>query len=366
MNPNQPGLDGVRIPARLFAPGLKGSGEDVWLRVDGWSLGVESPPLSLPVEEVRLRRAGFDLEGLELAWDTPQGAYALHVLASASDLAARLPPALARQLQAHRQEGRRGRMARVAGWTALGLFLALPLLLLAAFLIWSDAVAAWIADRIPVEREHNIGQLLFEGMKPGLKLCEETEGARLVRELGERLTQGSRYRYQFHLVKEAQINAFAMPGGIVVVHTGLVAATRRPEELAGVLAHEIQHVEQRHSLKGIIKASGLSGLWLLATGDVGSGLAGKATTKMLSLKFSRNAESEADARGLELLHRVGIDPHGMPDFFGILASRSGSAPALLSTHPLSKGRQQALNAQIEGMAQKQVAPLSLGPWPPAM
>jgi predicted Zn-dependent protease len=82
-----------------------------------------------------------------------------------------------------------------------------------------------------------------------------------------------------------------------VVNTGLVAATRRPEELAGVLAHEIQHVELRHSLKGIIKHSGLSGLWMFATGDIGSGMAGDTATRVLSLRFSREAEREADTRG---------------------------------------------------------------------
>jgi Zn-dependent protease with chaperone function len=362
------GSGAARIPARLFGPGLPVAGQDVWVRADGSALVVESPALPLPCDAVRLGRAGFDLKGWELSWKTAEGVYALQVLApaSASVLASLLPPSLARQLQAHLQGHRRGRMTRLLGWTALGIFVSFPLLLLAAFLVWSDAVAGWIAEKIPWEQECKIGELGFAQMKTGLKLRDDTECARLLRELGGKLTQGSRYSYRFHLVDKAEINAFAMPGGIVVVNTGLVAATRRPEELAGVLAHEIQHVELRHSLKGIIKHSGLSGLWMFATGDIGSGMAGDAATRVLSLRFSREAEREADTRGLELLHRAGIDPSGMPDFFGMLARKSGSLPALMSTHPVSSEREQTLRAKIGALPQKPTAPLPWSPWPPAM
>ena len=358
----------ARIRSRLFGPGLSPTGQDVWVQADGSSLVVESPRLPLPCDDVRLRPAGFDLKGWELAWDTSAGVCALQVLdpASASVLASRLPPSLTRQVLVQQQRLRGGRTARFVGWTALGIFLCLPLLLLAAFLVWSDAVAGWIAGKIPREQEPKLGELSFAQMKPRLKLRDDTECARLLRELGGKLTQGSRYSYRFHLVEQPEINAFAMPGGIVVVHTGLVAATRRPEELAGVLAHEIQHVELRHSLKGMIKQSGLSGLWMFARGDVGSGMAGDAASRLLSLKFSRDAEREADTRGLELLHRAGIDPRGMPDFFGILARKSGSPPALISTHPVSSEREQALRAKIAGLPEKQAPPLPWSPWPPAM
>lgn len=368
MDPDAIAPSAARIPARLFGPGLPATGQDAWVRADGSTLWVESPPLPLPCDDVRLRRAGFDLKGWELSWDAPAGIHALQVLApaSASLLASLLPPSLKRQLHAHQKRLRGGRTALFLGWTALGIFLCLPLLFLAAFLVWSDAVAGWIAERIPTEQERKLGELSFAQMKPSLRLRDNTECARLLRELGGKLTQGSRYSYRFHLVEAPEINAFAMPGGIVLVHTGLVAATRRPEELAGVLAHEIQHVELRHSLKGMIKQSGLSGLWVFAAGDIGTGMADDAATWLLSLKFSRDAEREADTLGLELLHRAGIDPGGMPDFFGILAGESGSTPALISTHPVSTEREQALRAKIRGLHEKRLEPLPWSPWPPAM
>jgi Zn-dependent protease with chaperone function len=338
------------------------------LQVEGSSFWVEAPPLPVPLDAVHVRPAGFDLKGVELAWTLAEGPYALHILdaRAASELASRLPVALAEQLQAHAEERRRWGWARVTGWTALGFLLGLPLLLLAAFLLWGHAVAERIADKIPWEQERQIGELFFEQMKPHLRLRDETEGARWLRELGGKLSQDSPHRYQFHLVEDPEINAFALPGGIIVVHTGLVAKTRRPEELAGVLAHEIQHVELRHSLRGMVQNSGLSILWFLATGRRGSGAAGETASRMLSLKFSRDAEREADARGLERLHRAGIDPRGMPEFFEVMARGSASVPTLLSTHPLSEARQKALIARIASLPEKEVSPLPWKPWPPAM
>src|SRR5688572_15777239 len=139
-----------------------------------------------------------------------------------------------------------------------------------------------------------------------------------------------------------------MPGGVVVVHTGLIAATRRPEELAGVLAHEVQHVELRHSLRGLIKDLGLRGLWSYATGDLGGTVAGQAALELTSLRFSRDDEREADGHGLDAMIAAGIDPAGMPDFFRVMAEKSGDAPAaFLSTHPLSEDRERELRQRLE-------------------
>jgi predicted Zn-dependent protease len=87
---------------------------------------------------------------------------------------------------------------------------------------------------------------------------------------------------------------------------------------------------------------------------------------MLSLKFSRDAEREADAQGLERLHRAGIDPRGMPEFFEVMARGSASVPVLLSTHPVSEARQRTLSARIASLPEKEVSPLPWKPWPPAM
>jgi beta-barrel assembly-enhancing protease len=227
-------------------------------------------------------------------------------------------------------------------------------------------IAEWVATKIPVEEETKFGQSAFADMKGELKL--EAAGPRLdaVTAIGARLTKGSRYSYQFHVVDDKTINAFAIPGGIVVVHTGLIDATRRPEELAGVLAHEVQHVEQRHSIEGLIKQMGLYALWSLATGDLGGTLASRAALELTGLKFSRDAETEADDKGFEALVAANIDPSGMPAFFETMEKENNDLPAaFLSTHPLSRDRRAVLAQRVASFGGRAFEPLSLGPWPPS-
>ena len=136
--------------------------------------------------------------------------------------------------------------------------------------------------------------------------------------------------------------------------------------MAGVLAHEVQHVELRHGTSAIVKDLGWRVLWTWFTGDWGGTLAGQAAAQLGSLKFSRDAESAADEAGFATLVRVGIDPSGMPDFFATRAKQAGAAPAaFLSTHPLSTAREQALRQRLTELPAKPFTPLDYSPWPPA-
>jgi beta-barrel assembly-enhancing protease len=240
-----------------------------------------------------------------------------------------------------------------------------PLVLLLLFIWQSDRIAGAAATRIPVAQEVKLGEYAFEQMRGSLKLQNEGPTDEAVQTLGKRLTHGSKYSYRFHVADNDAINAFALPGGIVVVHTGLIKAPRRPEELAGVLAHEVQHVELRHSLRAVVKDLGLRGLWMLITGDIGSGVLGRAALELTSLTFSRDAEDEADQHGFDVLVANGIDPSGMADFFIVMAEKAGpSPPPLLSTHPASKDRERALRERIKEESGRTFEPLRMGEWPP--
>jgi beta-barrel assembly-enhancing protease len=359
--------------ARLFGPGLPPAGQTcTWERHSGvisWSAG----RTRLPSAAGEVRVAGFDLQGIELAWqDARSGAdsqrWALQVLAA--DDAARVraaPPAGWQAAFATLANGRRTRRSKLAlGWSALLLFLAAPLLLLLGFFLLSDDLAGWAASRIPMAREVALGDASFAAMKPRLELRDESQAAAVLRELGARLTTGSAYTYRFHLVQDKSINAFAMPGGIVVVHSGLLAATRSPEELAGVLAHEVQHVELHHSLKALMKQLGLSAVWATVSGDLAGAMGGEVAQRMMGLKFSRDAEREADAAGFDALLRAGIDPAGMPAFFATLDKAGVAPPELLSTHPASAARREALAVRMQALGSRRFEPLGLGPWPPAL
>jgi Zn-dependent protease with chaperone function len=362
------------INARVFGPGLPPAGQDCTWQRDSALISWPQGRIRLPATAGEVRVAGFDLQGIELAWQDPrigagsQGRWALQVL-NAGD-AARLraaPPAGWQEAFANLAGHRRARRGKlVLGWSALLLFLALPLLLVLGFFLVADDLAGWAAGRVSVQQEVALGDAGFAAMKPRLALRDDSEAAAMLRELGARLTRGSAYTYRFHLVQDKSINAFAMPGGIVVVHSGLLAATRSPEELAGVLAHEVQHVELRHSLKSIMKQMGLSAVWAMASGDLAAAMTGKAAQRIMGLKFSRDAEREADASGLDALLRAGIDPAGMPAFFATLDKAGAAPPALLSTHPASDARREALAARLQALGARTFEPLPYRPWPPAL
>ncbi len=354
------------IAARLFGPGSPSTGEDASLLIHAHHLeirsagGAQRPALS----SVRLREIVSTQSGLEFAWDGPRGPGAVHVHDAAAMRRLRSDAALAGmpQLAALHAGERRRRTVRTAGWSLVALFVLLPLLLLVLLLWQADRIAGVIADRIPVQQEQRFGRRVFQGMRGSLKLQDSSVDAALVSSLGKRLTTGSRFEYEFHVTEDPTLNAFALPGGVIVVHTGLLRATRRPEELAGVLAHEVQHVEQRHSLRAIIKEAGLRGLWAALTGDPGGTLAGQAALELGALRFSRDAEREADVRGFETLVSRGIDPSGMVDFFSTMARQSSaSPPAWLATHPASQARQESLRAMLLALGDRRFPPLPVSP-----
>ncbi len=357
------------IKALIFGRDLSPSG--VWgtltVRITGVEISVGEQTQRATLNQLQLREVGFGKPGIELAWTQGSDVWAAHVLdpAAAAQLLALPYIASLPQVQALKAKQRKGSAGRAVGWSMLGLFVLFPLLLLALFLTQVERIAGWVADQIPIEEETRLGRSSFESMKGGFKLQDSGAAFDAVQSIGRRLTQGSKYTYEFHVVHDDTLNAFAMPGGIVVVNTGLISATKRPEELAGVLAHEVQHVEQRHSLEGMVKNLGLRAVWALVTGDLGGTLAGQAAVQLTSLKFSRDAETEADDKGFDVLVEQGIDPSGMPEFFKTMSEKAADAPAaFLSTHPLSEDRREELAKRVAGLQNQEFKPLGIEPWPP--
>ncbi|MEE9238834.1 MAG: M48 family metallopeptidase, partial [Thermodesulfobacteriota bacterium] len=156
--------------------------------------------------------------------------------------------------------------------------------------------------------------------------------------------------------KNDSINAFALPGGSIVVFEGLIKATKRPEELAGVLAHEIQHIEQRHSTKIILRETSIGFLVSAVTGtSEGFDIAFKAARTIGGLGYRRQEEESADVEGLKLMVNARIDPYGMIDFFKLIRDKYGKFPKLFeyfSTHPNTNNRIETLDNLIKGYSYK--------------
>ncbi|SCB62084.1 Peptidase family M48 [Rhizobium aethiopicum] len=142
-------------------------------------------------------------------------------------------------------------------------------------------------------------------------------------------------------------NAFALPDGNIVITDQLVEMAGDDDEMiSGVLAHEIGHVEYKHSLRQLYHAAGVAGLVMLIAGDVGSGVEDILTQGggLLALSYSRSAEAEADRRSVELMRKAGMDPVAIARFFDLLETKLGdhSRTSMLSTHPGTPKRKQAI------------------------
>lgn len=190
-------------------------------------------------------------------------------------------------------------------------------------------------------------------------------GARLVAQIEE-----SHPDFDFFALRDSTLNAFAMPGGYIGVHTGLILATRSESELASVLAHEISHVTQHHLARQLSTQSQAQLPMLLALAiaviasrnraDLAQGalMTGQAAGIQTQLNYSRDFEREADRLGLQLLERSGFDIRAMADFFVRLQKYGrlyeSNAPGYLRTHPLTSERIADMENRIQSRPYRQI------------
>lgn len=161
------------------------------------------------------------------------------------------------------------------------------------------------------------------------------------------------FQFKVHIVSSEIVNAFALPGGQIIITTGLILEVESPEEIAGVLAHEISHVTSRHGLRGIAKNMSF---WILLSailgdaGTIGSLILTQAGN-LVSLGFSRDMEREADYEGIKLLKTARVDMRGLRKFLLKIKEREKNMPVqniqLLRTHPLTEDRLADIDSQIE-------------------
>jgi Zn-dependent protease with chaperone function len=223
----------------------------------------------------------------------------------------------------------------------------------AGLYVWGiPAVADLAADRVPVAWEIAVGEAAMAQLAPAARRCQDPGRQRRIDEVAGvllRTLPESRYPFQVTVVDHPAVNAFAAPGGFIVVFRGLLERTDSAEELAGVLAHEIQHVLHRDATRAILRQASTAILVAALVGDASGVLAfGVESARLLGdLRHSREAERAADRDGLRMLRAAAIDPEGMLEFFRTLEALEGSTPAVvryLSTHPAPGDRLDDLRA----------------------
>lgn len=243
---------------------------------------------------------------------------------------------------------RRRRRGVLVGSSALGALGLLAVL----YLVGIPAAAGFVADRVPAAWEARLGAAVVDQVAPPGQRCTDPAGRAALERIVDRLAGAlgpTPYRFRVQVAREEVVNALAAPGGHLVVFRGLVGFAVSPEELAGVLAHEIQHVTRRHATRRLIEQAGLAVLLAAVTGDpTGAAAVGaEAARALAAARYSRAAEEEADREGLRLLVAAGVDPAGMVSLFDRLARTGGAEPTLLaflSTHPRTEERVAALRA----------------------
>lgn len=234
-------------------------------------------------------------------------------------------------------------------------------LLLGTYFVGIPVAVRFIAKRVPVAWESRAGADVAATLAPRSTRCTDQGSVAAVQAIAERLMAKqppTRHPIRTIIACNDRVNAFAAPGGYVVVMSGLLAKTRRPEELAGVLAHELTHVRKQHPEQGVIRALGVSAVLAMIAGDF-STLANVATS-LTTLRYSREDERTADQEGMQLLMEAEIDPQGMVEVFRTLADVAGSDPdrlSFLSTHPQWMDRIERLQAQAQSMARNRIVPL---------
>jgi beta-barrel assembly-enhancing protease len=221
-------------------------------------------------------------------------------------------------------------------------------------------------EALPPSVDRQIGDQAFAMMDLGGAKESIAEADAAVAAIVDRLrahAARSDFEFRFQIVRSPQVNAFALPGGQIVVYTGLLAKAQRAEQVAGVLAHEMAHVTLRHGLHGLAKRAGITIAFQLMIGDLG-GLSGLATDGAMSAVingYSRDAEREADAEGARMMAAAGLDVRGMAEFFTLLKDEPGSeTPGILawfSTHPGHEERIAAMRALADRLQPTAPAPL---------
>lgn len=363
---------GQTYKANAFAPQTQARLNSGILRVTPAGLRFESPTVAetIPLIGLVVRRGGHNNE--QVFFEHPE--FPGWSIYSSDPALSKDPtlcgnPAFARLFKAVER-------SRQSTPTPVIIGLALLALLFGGLvLLWTqkDRIAGYIAEKIPIEWEAKFGDQVFSQYDDETILTNSA-WAGPVSNITSRLlpvVEKSGYEFKFHIKQDTNVNAFAIPGGHVVILTGLLEHADSAEEVAGVLAHEIAHVTRRHSLQNIIKSAGLLVILQALVGDASGlfGMATEASRYLLQQKFSRDFEREADDTGWAYLVEANIDPRGMTKFFEKLKelmAESGmdameNTLSLVNTHPASQERIDRLAVKWEQLPKKSGF-ATLGAW----
>ncbi len=356
------------FPCTVFRPGV-GQGVSGQAEVSSTAMSIswDGGSALLPYHELSAQKGGYNNQMLVLSATYKGQPHSLYFDSNAIAQAMsgyRLPPGLATQLV--RAAPGNSAFRGVLPWMLVGLAILAGLYF--AVVALSDRAIDFAVEQIPTDMETELGKAAAGQQLGDMQVCSAAPVNQAVAEIGERLVAGlgsTPYTYRFKVVDIPDVNAFALPGGYIFINWGLIEKAETADQVAGVLAHEIQHAVARHGLRNVLARASIGLLVGLVFGDLQGvgGLVAGGAGELAALSFSREQEDEADRLGLELLYAANFDPDGMPQFFAKLeeeqASKGLDLPSFMSTHPDTKARIGNLEAKIQAQGKGDIKALSI-------
>ncbi|NID11357.1 M48 family metallopeptidase [Fibrivirga algicola] len=231
----------------------------------------------------------------------------------------------------------------VRSFLALGV--TIIIMLWAIYTYGVPGLSRYAVRMVPVGQEVTLGNKLYLSMASQSNFVPDRARSRSVEAYWKALHIKTRFPLHITVVKSDQINAFAVPGGHIIVYDGLLNRLQRHEELAALLAHEAAHVDHRHTLQQLIQATAGFAIVAVLYGDV-SGLTtavSQGAGNLLSLSYSRQHEADADAFAVHRLATAGLNPRGTSWLMTRLPDDGDGLPGMLQSHPKTKARIEATN-----------------------
>jgi predicted Zn-dependent protease len=227
------------------------------------------------------------------------------------------------------------------------------------FAVWYSLSQINFVDRADVEKfskenEKRLGEFILKTIEATGKEVDSTKVKTFIDSLTKRLCDANGIEFskiKIHIIKSSDVNAFALPDNNMVIYTGLIDDAKNAEEVAGVMAHEIGHMEKNHVMKKLMKEIGVAMLFTIAGGDAGFEILKEAARVLSSTAFDRSQESEADAFAVEMMAKANIDPEHLGNFLFRLGQSHDMPEELVwvSTHPDSKERAAEINSNKKNL-----------------
>lgn len=229
------------------------------------------------------------------------------------------------------------------------------------------SLASIVASLIPEQLEDGLGEYVEETLFSEYPVCSSPNGDTALQQLADTLSAAAKLEHPVHvkIVRAPMINAVALPGNRIILFDKLVTSVNSPEQLAGVVAHEMGHVKLDHALQGIVQQLGIRAALSLVFADSGdSDMIGSATSALINSSYSRKMERAADKSAIVTLRAANLSITPFSEFFTILEKEGDSAGMLqyLSSHPSNHERKEAIIAEAQENRAKPAIILDKDEW----